>query len=203
MDVLFIVANSMGIELTLPAWVYGAILGLGFVWENIRIYSELEAKNVEANLVCGIYSGNPPTPQSWADAISFKIPHNPDFRPTFGIVITTDKPGTFYKGVSVSLSCSWIGEPLNKGITIRPPRPDDRWQEIQGQITNESSAIFKYTAPDEVVTNGSPLLLQHLTFHVVEHLKGSILIKCGITGLDPRASRNSELVINIAPESVG
>jgi len=196
LDVVLLLVNATGIDFTMPSWGYVAVLAAGFLIESYRIFAELEARKVDASIVCGIYSGNH---ESWADAISFTIPSNPDFRPSFGIAIATDRPGTTYKGVLVTLSFYWRGDVPSKGITIRPPSQDKRWQEISGHIVMDRPATFRFNAPEEAITNGAPLLLQPLTFHVVERLKGYILIKCVVTGLEPRASRAYELVINLAP----
>ncbi len=200
LDVVLLLLNVAGIDFTIPSWAYVAVLAAGFLVENFRIFRELEARKVDASIICGIYSGNHETP---ADAISFSIPHNPDFRPSFGLAIATDKPGTTYKGVLVTLSFYWRGDVPRKGITIRPPSQDKRWQEISGHIVMDRPATFRFNAPEEAITNGAPLLLQYLTFHVVERLKGYILIKCVVTGLEPRASKAYELVINLAPQEAG
>jgi hypothetical protein len=49
-DVLGLIINVLGKELNLPTWVYGAILGFGYLVENIRIFLELQDAKIERGI---------------------------------------------------------------------------------------------------------------------------------------------------------
>lgn len=200
LDVLLFSLNVFGVNLTTPTWGYGALLGVGLFIESWRIFVELEKLKTDSNIVCGIYYDNH---EAWGDAMNLTIPANPDYRPGFGLVIGADKPGNSYKGVMATFSFYWRGDPPTKGISIFSPKGDDRWQEVFGHITNERPATYKFNGSEEVVTNTAPLLLQYLSFHIVESLKGYILINCEVTTLDPRTSKSAEVVINLTPKQAG
>ncbi|MBI5301522.1 MAG: hypothetical protein HY868_05245 [Chloroflexi bacterium] len=199
-DILLFALNAVGININVPTWGYWAFLGAGLLIENYRIYLELEKQKIDSDIVCGIFYDNH---ESWGDAISFTCPKNPDFRPSFGLVVSTSKSGALYKGVMATFSFYWRGDPPTKSIAIFAPKNDDRWQVISGHITNERPATLKFNGEREVVTNAAPLLLQNLAFHIYESLKGYILIKCEITSLSPLTSKSAETAINLSPQEAG
>src|SRR4030067_2076627 len=65
-------------------------------------------------------------------------------------------------------------------------------------ITNQKPATFSFNGNQEVVTYAQPLVVPNLAFHVLEHLKGYILIEYEVTSLEPPKSKTGEVVINLS-----
>jgi len=196
LDALLLVLFALGININLPAWAYATFLGLGFLVENIRIFIELQNSQVEGDIVLGVYHQNH---TEWGDAIAInQLPSNPDFQPSFGLVLSAAKPGILVKGVFVRMSFFWRGDVPAKVITIIPPTNDGRWKVVNNHITNQKPATFSFNGNQEVVTYAKPLVVPNLAFHVLEHLKGYILIEYEVTSLEPPKSKTGEVVINLS-----
>jgi hypothetical protein len=195
LDALLLILHSLEINITFPAWVYAAFLALGFLIENIRIFIELQISKEGNNVILGLYHQNH---EEWGDSIKIiQLPNNPNYQPSFGLVLSTVKPNSPVKGVVVRMSFYWRGDPPKKTITISPPKNDIRWRIVSDNITQEVPATFSFDGKQEVVSFNQPVVIPNFSFHLLEHLKGYFLIRYEITSLEPSKTTTGELVIKL------
>ena len=198
---LDLILHSTGNEFPIPQEIYLLALVLGFIYENYKIFNELqETKAGDARLPVLLIQSFHNNPEEMASSISIHQ-NSANFRPTIYFAVVNETPNTVAENISFSLNISWRGDTPSQALVFNFNRRNqlgEGWTIISHQINSESPARLTYTGGEKNISSlGNPMLIKMDFLGVKEILIGSLIFDFNVTSASPPTQNSGSFVIKI------